>query len=373
MEPFPKVSVAMLAYNQASFIAQAIESALMQTADFDFEIVVGEDCSTDGTRELASELARRAPDRIRLLSHPRNLGMQANLVQTLAACRGRYIALLEGDDYWTDRTKLRQQADLLDGRPDVAICHHNALMVSDDDSRPPSPRHAGGVPRLATLDSLMNGNFLVTCTVMFRAGLIETFPEWFYQCRMGDWPLHVLNAGHGRIAYLAKTMAVYRIHAGGAWSAQSDISRFEGLIQTAEAMRGAIDARRQNRLSRTVLRWRADIADRLFSEGRLAEARRYAQTHLSRSTGARLMHFYQALEEERAGRRAAASLHLLRAAAHARSRCRIGARDIMLAAGRVNCPRLYRASRACWRRWRSSRPPAVSSAPQAYFYDEDCL
>lgn len=366
METVPKVSVAMLAYNQASFIAQAVESALMQTTDFDFEIVIGEDCSNDGTRELASELARRAPDRIRLLLNPRNLGMQTNLVQTLSACRGRYIALLEADDYWTDPSKLRQQADLLDRRPDVAICHHNAMLVSDNGSLPPSPRHLGGAPRLATLDELMKGNFLVTCTAMFRAGLFDVFPEWFYECRMGDWPLHVLNARYGNIAYLAKTMAVYRIHAGGAWSAQTNLGRFEGLIQTAEAMRGVLDARRQRRLSKTVLRWRADVADWLFSEGRFAEARRYAQAHLSRSTGARLRHFYQALEEERAGRRGAATVRLLKAAAQPWPRCRIGARDITLAAGRVTFPRLYRACRACWRRWSSPGPPGpVPSAPHA--------
>lgn len=366
MEPRPKVSVAMLAYNQASFIAQAIESALMQTTDFDFEIVIGEDCSTDGTRELASELARRAPHRIRLLLNSRNLGMQANLVQTLSACRGRYIAMLEGDDYWTDPTKLQQQADLLDNRPGIAICHHNALLVTDDGSRPPSPCHRGGVPRLATLDALMQGNFLVTCTAMFRAGLFDVFPEWFYQCRVGDWPLHVLNARYGRIAYLAKTMAAYRIHAGGAWSAQTNLARIEGLIQTAEAMRCALDTRRQRLLSKTVLRWRADVADWLFSAGRFADARRYSQAHLSRTTGARLMHFYQALEEERAGRRGAATMHLLKAAAHLGPHGRIGARDIMLAAGRVNFPRLYRACRACWRRWRSPFPQGpVPSAPHA--------
>lgn len=351
MERRPKVSVAMPAFHHERFIVQAIESALMQQTDFDFEIVVGDDCSTDRTRDRIEELARKAPGRIRLIVNPRNIGMLANFVQIVSACRGRYIALLEGDDYWTDPTKLQRQADLLDRRPDVAICHHNALRVADDGSRPPTPCHGRGRPRLATQDALMAGNFLVTCTVMFRGGLIPAFPDWYFQCGVGDWPLHVLNSQHGSITYLAETMAVYRVHAGGAWSAERNRGRLEGLVQTAEMMRGSLPDRQRRRLSRTVLRWRAEITELMLAEGRVDDARQYAAAHLSRATAARLFDFYQGLEEERLGRRRAASWHLLKAAARTRSQTRIGKFDIFLALYRINCPRLYRQVRACWRRW----------------------
>ena len=99
-----KVSVCMITYNHERFIAQAIESVLMQETDFRVELVIGEDCSTDGTRAIVREFGERFPERIRLLLPEHNLGMMPNFVATLSACRGQYVALLEGDDYWTDRS-----------------------------------------------------------------------------------------------------------------------------------------------------------------------------------------------------------------------------------------------------------------------------
>src|SRR3712207_1086613 len=101
-----KVSVLMLAYNHEKFIAQALDSALMQQVNFDYEIVIGEDCSTDNTRDILIRYQKEYPHRIRLLLPEKNLGMHDNLIQTFKACRGDYIAFLEGDDYWTSPNKL---------------------------------------------------------------------------------------------------------------------------------------------------------------------------------------------------------------------------------------------------------------------------
>lgn len=349
MERAPKVSVAMPAFNHERFIAQAVESALAQTTDFDFEIVIGEDVSTDHTRELLVELARRAPDRIRLILNPRNLGMHANLVNILSSCRGRYIALLEGDDYWTDPSKLQQQADLLDGQSGVAICHHNALMMAEGASEPPRPVHERCPPTLATIDKLMVDSFLTTCTVMFRGGLIDAFPDWYFECGTGDWPLHVLNAQHGHIAYIPKIMAVYRVHPGGAWSSRTNIARLESLIRTAEKMGGSLRPHQRRRLACSVAGWRFDVVRLLREEGRSDEAERYAGEHLAPASYARMSRFYDALEEERAGRRLPALSKLIKAASCGWCRTRIGSADILLAMTRVASPRMYRAMRALWR------------------------
>ena len=106
-----KVSVCMITYNHERFIAQAVESALMQETDFDYEIVIGEDCSTDGTRQVLLDLHDRHPDRIRLLLREKNIGASHNFVGTLEACRGEYVAFLDGDDYWTCPNKLQKQAN----------------------------------------------------------------------------------------------------------------------------------------------------------------------------------------------------------------------------------------------------------------------
>ena len=110
----PLVSIIMITYNHERFIAQAIEGVLMQETGFPFELVIGEDCSTDGTRAVCEKYAREHPDRIRLLPAERNLGMNLNARRTLRACRGKYIANCEGDDLWTDAGKLQRQAEYLE-------------------------------------------------------------------------------------------------------------------------------------------------------------------------------------------------------------------------------------------------------------------
>src|SRR3954467_10474897 len=125
----PKVSVAMITYNHEAFIAQAVESVMMQETGFPYELVISDDCSSDRTRQLAREFQRRYPDRIRLLLPETNLGMMNNFVQTLRACTGDYIALLEGDDYWLDAAKLEKQARLLDAPPEFPACFTRARII----------------------------------------------------------------------------------------------------------------------------------------------------------------------------------------------------------------------------------------------------
>src|SRR5262245_52106657 len=120
-----KVSVLIITYNHESFIAQAVKSALERRTDFEYEIVIGEDCSTDGTRRILMDLQGRYPKRVRLLLHDRNVGMQENLIRVLRACQGDYVALLEGDDFWLSSHKLQKQVDYLAAHPECSMCCHN--------------------------------------------------------------------------------------------------------------------------------------------------------------------------------------------------------------------------------------------------------
>ena len=124
-----KVSVCIITYNHARFIGQALESALMQKTNFDYEIVIGEDCSTDNTGLICKKYAEMYPDKIRLLQNDKNLGVIENFKRTLYACKGEYVALLEGDDYWTDELKLQKQVDFLESNRDYAIVFHNAEIL----------------------------------------------------------------------------------------------------------------------------------------------------------------------------------------------------------------------------------------------------
>ncbi|MCM3874597.1 MAG: glycosyltransferase [Pyrinomonadaceae bacterium] len=229
-----KVSVAMITYNQERFIAQAIESVLMQQADFEYEVVIGEDCSTDKTREIVNQYAGRNPERIRLLLPEKNLGMNRNLEQTLLACRGKYIALLEGDDYWTCASKLQKQVEFLDAHPNCTICFHNALAFYDDGSREPWPYCGSNQKETSTVDDLLRVNFIPTCSVMFRGIAFDQFPDWLLELGIVDWPLHVFYAERGQIGYLSELMSAYRFHSGSAYSMKSLIYQQEQIVRMYE-------------------------------------------------------------------------------------------------------------------------------------------
>jgi len=292
----PKVSVSIITYNHAPFIAQAIESALMQQTDSSFEIVIGEDKSSDGTREIVKEFAARRPDCIRLLLHEREHVSYANGTPTgnwnfannIKQCRGQYIALLDGDDYWTSPHKLQKQSYFLEANPDCAMCYHNARIL--DESDPERLELAENKTGRKTLKNLLRGNFMQTCSVMFRAGLFGDFPEWFFRSPLGDWPLHVLNGRHGDIGYIDEVMGVYRRHATGAWSQHQEIASRAGTIQAAELLRECLDPADRRYLDRNMARWYQKLITACNAEGNVESAKKYSAEYrqkFGRVAGAR--------------------------------------------------------------------------------------
>ncbi|HEX8531369.1 MAG TPA: glycosyltransferase [Cytophagales bacterium] len=214
-----KVSVCMIAYNHEKYIVQAVESALMQQTNFDYEIVVGEDCSTDGTRALLVDLQQQHPGKIRLLLPERNLGMMPNFIQTLKACRGQYVALLEGDDFWTHPHKLQRQVDFLEANPGFVMCFHNVEVQDEAGNRTPANANQKSV--VTAGDIIAGGWFIMTCSILFRNGLFK-YPGWFSRVRNGDYALQLLVSQFGLTGYLDQSMGVYRKHAAGASAKFSD-------------------------------------------------------------------------------------------------------------------------------------------------------
>lgn len=124
----PLLSVVTITYNHEPYIAKCIEGVLMQKVNFPIEFIIAEDCSTDGTRAICEDYARRFPDVIRLVLSEKNVGALPNERRALGMARGRYVALCEGDDYWTDECKLQKQVDFLESNPDYTICFHNRMV-----------------------------------------------------------------------------------------------------------------------------------------------------------------------------------------------------------------------------------------------------
>lgn len=224
----------MPAYNHAPYIAEAIESVLMQQTDFRYELVIGEDCSTDDTRAVAVEYATRYPDRVRVLLHERNLGIFDNDQAILRACRGEYIAWLEADDYWTSPHKLQKQVALLETHPDYSACFHWARRVGEGD--PATWRHGPSEvkPYYTIDDLLLHGHFIPSCTAVFRADLVRTPAEWTRATPFLERTYSARFALAGKIGFLDEELAVFRYNPRGIYAQATRVGNVESAIATHE-------------------------------------------------------------------------------------------------------------------------------------------
>jgi len=217
----PKISVCMVTYNHARFINQALDSALVQRVDCAFEIVIGDDSSTDGTTEILLNYQQRHPDKIRVLLAQKNLGQfcgrtgQFNFIRTINACRGEYIALLDGDDYWTSDSKLQRQADFLDQHRDGAGCFHNATVIGETESSRKATWCPEHLPAIIEFPALLAGDPAPACGILFRRSLLPPLPDFFYRMPMADWALLLLLSEKGPFYYLPDALGAYRFHSGG--------------------------------------------------------------------------------------------------------------------------------------------------------------
>jgi glycosyltransferase involved in cell wall biosynthesis len=231
-----KVSVCMMTYNHERYIAQAVESALSQQTTFPIEIVIGEDCSTDRTQEILRGLAEQHPKTIRLHLAERNMGVNPNFLKTIARCSGQYVAMLEGDDYWTSADKLQRQVDALDAHPEWAMCFHPCACLYEDEMQGIPIYPLGWTKPVATIDDLFLANFMPTSGVLFRNRLFPEFPGWFSKLLIGDWALHILNAAHGNIGFIPEIMSAYRVHRAGVWSGATTAERLVGIFEVFSAI-----------------------------------------------------------------------------------------------------------------------------------------
>jgi len=244
MTTTPLVDIALITYNQEKFIAQAVESVLMQQTGFEYRLFIGDDCSTDNTQPIVTSLARKYPDRIKTIfdSEHRGLSHRDRVgLSVLKLCTAKYVAMLDGDDYWTDPYKLQKQVDFLENHPDCSICFHDVMMFYEDRSQEPRKFCRPGQKEISTIEDLLAGNFIQTCSVMFRNHLFGELPDWFYSAIMGDWILHILNGQYGKIGYLNEVMAAYRVHQGGFWTSLDQLDQVRNQIQILDHLDDYLD------------------------------------------------------------------------------------------------------------------------------------
>lgn len=211
----PAVTALIVTYNHERYIAQALDSVLMQQTSFPFEVIVSEDRSTDRTAEIVRGYAERYPGRVRLMASPVNLRDNEVLLRALRAARGRYVTFLDGDDYWVSPGKLQAQFDFMEAHPDSAITYHDVERVTDDGD---VIRVMKGLGHRGTMDDLIQGNFLGTCSVMMRLSALGEVPDWVREMPAGDWPLYLLAARFGFVDHIGGLVSRYRIHGDSFWA-----------------------------------------------------------------------------------------------------------------------------------------------------------
>ena len=232
------VSVCVQTFQHVGFIRQCLDGILMQKTNFDFEILLGDDFSTDGTREISIEYAEKHPEKIRLFLHKRinNISINGspsgrfNFLYNLFSVRGKYVAICEGDDFWTDPTKLQRQVDFLETNPSVAGCFHDATTVDGNGTVLKNVYFESPQTLYDQRDCITKyGGAYATCAIVFRSSVVKVLPDWFINSA-SDYTLDILITEIGKIAYLPYTMSSYRIHSGGIWQGSNAIRNLEVLL-----------------------------------------------------------------------------------------------------------------------------------------------
>jgi Glycosyl transferase family 2 len=236
----PLVSVVLRTYNHASFVAQAIESVLIQDTAFPFELVIGEDCSTDGTREIVAEYAARDPQIVRAVLPEQNIGHGAIFKQALEATRGSLIAYLDGDDYWTSRSKLTRQVDFLERNPECASCFHDVSLVYGEAGQPSGTVSPELGEERFSVEQIIMDSFVPAPAMMFRREVVEGLPAWVFESAWIDWLINIRSAQLGPLGYLPSPLAAYRVHKDGMFSGLDRVSQLEEDLTVYEQLASEI-------------------------------------------------------------------------------------------------------------------------------------
>ncbi len=210
----PLISICMITYNHERYIGEAIEGVLMQEVDFSVEFLISDDCSADLTKEIIQAFISDHPrgSWIKYHRHSQNRGMMDNFIWTIEQCKGEFIALCEGDDYWIDSLKLKKQVEFLQNNPDCSLVSHFAKKVIFGKD---TLQLLGNLSRDTYQLSDQDYHFLQipTASMMFRN--IILFPDWVYKVYGGDRALVFLASQYGKIKILDFIGSVYRIHEQG--------------------------------------------------------------------------------------------------------------------------------------------------------------
>lgn len=244
------VSVCMITYNHENYIREAIEGVLMQNTNFPIELVIGEDCSSDNTRKIVMEYVEKYPKTIHPLLPENNLGMLENFSKTLQACTGKYIAICEGDDYWTDPYKLQKQVEILENNNQLVACITNSSVCSPEnkilkrEKNVIAPSNKSGI---YTIDDFFKNNHQYpTLTAVFRSNNLDKIIINISKLSnpfLGDWILWILLYQYGDFYFLNEVTAAYRINPNSVTHTVNVIKRWEADFEIRSKLKEIVSTK----------------------------------------------------------------------------------------------------------------------------------
>lgn len=221
-----KVSVCMITYNQKDYIQQAIESVLMQKTNFNYEIIIHDDCSNDGTRNILIEYQKKYPNKIKLILQEENQYSKGNNILPFFVpyIEGKYVAINEGDDYWTDESKLQLQYDYMINNVDCSLVLHKAAQINSKDQ---VMLYVGeDIDKDYSIKDIIlgGGSFFATNSMFYKSEVLKSLPPYYFK-GTGDYLMAINLADKGKIHYISKNMSVYRYSSSGSWTSKYKSNR----------------------------------------------------------------------------------------------------------------------------------------------------
>lgn len=207
-----KISIIVITYNQEKYIRAALDSIFSQKTEHKVEIIIADDASSDETPSVIREFAEKYPKKVILITRKNNLGSWNNFIDAIRRASGDYIAICEGDDFWTDHEKLQKQVSFLERNKNYSICFHPVRVFYEGGEKDDAifPERTSGF----NLESLLVSNFIQTNSVMYRR---QDYDRLANNIMPGDWYLHLYHAQFGKIGFINRVMSAYRRHHGGIW------------------------------------------------------------------------------------------------------------------------------------------------------------
>lgn len=284
--PNIKISACIITYNHEKYLADSIEGALKQKVAGDYEIIIGEDCSTDNTRKIVIDYQEKYPNKIKSYLNEKNLGIVNNWLKALKTCSGEYIAICEGDDYWTDPNKLQKQIDFLDKNKDFSISSHNVNISQD--GKIIKKFCNDGKPEIMDLKYLLSyGSSGPTCSLVVRNSTIQNMPEWLKEMKGCDWLLQVFSSTNGKIKYFPDIMGIFRRHSKGSAFSTKENAQKKGesnfalsakySLQMTEAVDKHFDYKYHDLLKKQNTYWYNIYVEEYMNAGNIKLAKEYAK------------------------------------------------------------------------------------------------